>query len=259
MPGVAPQPRFPAIELASSRLRLADGAATTLHVARFSRDAIRPSIILLPGTQTLRTWCAAEDIPDAIVGGYFARPAGAPLGELRIGSVRVSSIPFDSPWDAVRSCLHIDGRDGCSIRMARRSALAAEPEGDLLQAGPLLVSDGAEQIHRGVDPEGFSAGAGQFDSDITDGRYPRAALALAGDDLLAVVSDGRARDEAGLTLAELAEALVELGAHEAINLDGGGSASLVVGGRLRNRPREEHGVPIPAGRPIATAIAFLPV
>jgi exopolysaccharide biosynthesis protein len=73
-----------------------------------------------------------------------------------------------------------------------------------------------------------------------------------------VVCDGRTRDEAGLTLSELADALVELGAEEAINLDGGGSASLVVGGRLRNRPREEHGVPLPAGRPIATAIAFMP-
>jgi exopolysaccharide biosynthesis protein len=128
----------------------------------------------------------------------------------------------------------------------------------LLQAGPLLVRDGASRIHRGADPEGFSAGARQFDSDITRGRYPRAALAVAGGDLLAVVCDGRARDEAGLTLAELADALIELGAEEAINLDGGGSASIVFGGRLRNRPREEHGVPLPAGRPIATAIAFTP-
>ena len=70
--------------------------------------------------------------------------------------------------------------------------------------------------------------------------------------------DGRARDQAGLTLAELATALVERGAEEAINLDGGGSTSLVVGGRLRNRPREEHGVRLPGGRPIATAIAFVP-
>ena len=256
MASVAPQPLSFTSELAVSRLKLADGSTTTLHVARFDRATVRPQVMLLPGSQPLSTWCAAEDVCDAIVGGFFARPAGTPLGELRIGGIPLQSIPFDSPWHAVRSCVHIDGG---AIRLAPRWAIAAEPDGDVLQAGPLLVQAGAARINAGVDPEGFSAGARQFDSDITRGRYPRAALALAGEDLLAVVCDGRAEDDAGLTLAELAGALVELGAEDAINLDGGGSASLVVGGRLRNRPREEHGVPIPAGRPIATAIAFVPV
>ena len=41
--------------------------------------------------------------------------------------------------------------------------------------------------------------------------------------------------------------MIDLGADEAINLDGGGSASLVLGGGLRNRPREEHGIE-PGGR-----------
>jgi exopolysaccharide biosynthesis protein len=61
-----------------------------------------------------------------------------------------------------------------------------------------------------------------------------------------------------MTLAELAQALVDLGAEVAINLDGGGSASLVQGGRMRNRPREEHGIDLLEGRPIVTAIVFEP-
>jgi exopolysaccharide biosynthesis protein len=61
-----------------------------------------------------------------------------------------------------------------------------------------------------------------------------------------------------MTLAEFAQALVDLGAEDAINLDGGGSASLVQGGRLRNRPREEHGIDLLEGRPIVTAIVFEP-
>ena len=113
-------------------------------------------------------------------------------------------------------------------------------------------------IADGEDPEGFSAGAHQFDSDITQGRYPRAALAVAGDRLLAVACDGRTPDDAGMTLVELADALIDLGASEAINLDGGGSASLVHHGRLRNRPREEHGVDLLGGRPVVTAIVFDP-
>jgi Phosphodiester glycosidase len=94
-------------------------------------------------------------------------------------------------------------------------------------------------------------------TDITAGRYPRAALGIGRRGrLLAVAADGRGADDAGLTLAELAEALVALGATRAINLDGGGSASLVGGGALRNRPREGDGAPIPGGRPVTTALVF---
>jgi exopolysaccharide biosynthesis protein len=110
-----------------------------------------------------------------------------------------------------------------------------------------------------ADPEGFSSGAHQFDSDITVGRYPRAALALTDDEVLAVACEGRAPTEAGMTLSELAAALIGLGAHSAINLDGGGSASLVAHGRLLNRPREEHGLDIVGGRPISTALLFRPL
>jgi exopolysaccharide biosynthesis protein len=59
-----------------------------------------------------------------------------------------------------------------------------------------------------------------------------------------------------MTLPELADALIGLGVTDALNLDGGGSASLVHDGRLRNRPREEHGVDLLEGRPVVTAIAI---
>jgi exopolysaccharide biosynthesis protein len=59
-----------------------------------------------------------------------------------------------------------------------------------------------------------------------------------------------------MTLSELAATLIELGASDALNLDGGGSASLVYAGRLRNRPREEHGVDLLDGRPILSAIVL---
>jgi exopolysaccharide biosynthesis protein len=62
-----------------------------------------------------------------------------------------------------------------------------------------------------------------------------------------------------MTLGELADVLVGLGAVEALNLDGGGSASLVHDGRLRNRPREQHGVDLLEGRPVVTAVVLEPV
>lgn len=234
---------------------LSDGARTTLYVAEYRAEQWAPRLALLRRPRALEAWCAERGIAEAIVGGFFTRSTGIPLGELRTHGVRRRYQPFNEPFDGVRACASILGGE---LTIALRDALPAEPRGDLLQAGPLLVRDGARVIRRGSDPEGFSAGQGQFDSDITRGRYPRAALALTDRSVLAVACDGRGRHDAGLTLSELADALLGLGAHTALNLDGGGSTSLVCGALLRNRPREEHGVELGGGRPVTSAIVFEP-
>ena len=236
----------------SLRSQLAGGAATTLHVAAFPLAGVSVRVARLTEPESLLRWCRRTGVAHAIVGGFFVRPDNAPLGELRIGGEPVEHVPFAAPWGAQRACVHA-GPAGVAI--ARRPELPALPRGDLLQAGPLLVRDGASVVTE-EDDEGFSAGAHQFDSDISDGRHPRCALALAAERLLAVACDGRHRDEAGLTLGELAETLVGLGAHTALNLDGGGSASLVCHGELVNRPREQHGIELLEGRQIATALVF---
>ena len=247
--------------LRRERDRLAGGAATTLHVAEHPLRHTALGVERLPVPMALERWCRLRGFDEALVGGFYVRDplersadmlSGMPLGELRTGGMPRESIAFTAPFGARRACVHVSG-DG--VRIARRDELPEILEGDLLQAGPLLVRDG-----RAVDHayEGFSDGSGQFDSDITDGRHPRAALALCDDTLLAVASDGRWHDEAGLTLGELADALVGLGASAALNLDGGGSTSLVCGGRLRNTPRDGDGAVLEGGRPISTALVFTP-
>jgi exopolysaccharide biosynthesis protein len=107
--------------------------------------------------------------------------------------------------------------------------------------------------------EGFSAGAEQFDSDITQERHPRAALGLSEDALVAVACDARrSRVDAGLSMVELASVLVALGARHAINLDGGGSTTLVHRGHLLNRPYSTQDQPAPQSRRVVTALAFEP-
>lgn len=240
--------------LESHRVALGDGAATTVHVATHDLRRTVPRVVRLPAPAPLERWCREHGVAEAIVGGFFVRPVGTPLGELRTSGIARATLPFDAPWGDFRGCLHVLGGQ---VALARRDELPADPAGDLLQAGPLLVRGGAPCLDG--DVEGFSAGQRQFDSDITAGRYPRAALGLtANGRLLAVACDGRADDEAGLTLTELAETLVALGASAALNLDGGGSASLVCAGRLRNVPREDHGVVLAGGRPVSTVIAFTP-
>jgi hypothetical protein len=242
------------------RLKLADGAHTTAHVASYPLERFELGVRLLPGPTPLEAWCRADGVEEAMVGGFYVRSlstgggvaaAGTPLGELRTHGVLRDSLPFSAPWDARRACVHAPAPG--QVQIARREDLPTEPIGDLLQSGPLLVRDGRPVDHA---DEGFSVGADQFDSDITIGRYPRAALGCDGEQLIALACDGRADDEAGLTLDELGTVLIQLGARDALNLDGGGSTSLVCGGILRNVPRESHGVPLTGGRPIATALVF---
>ena len=128
-----------------------------------------------------------------------------------------------------------------------------------MQAGPLLVADGAVAFDPEADHEGFSAGAEQFDSDITAERHPRAALGVSDDALVVVACDGRrSRVDAGLSMLELAGIMVDLGAERAINLDGGGSTTLVHRGHLLNRPYSNVDQPAPESRPVVTALLFQP-
>lgn len=244
----------PRRDVRSWRVDLGAAASTTVHVAVFPRSDVSAAVVALPAPEPLHAWCARSGVADALVGGFFVTPAGPALGEVWRGGRRVPTAPFDARFAASRACLHVDGE---RVAIAPLATLPDVPAGDLLQAGPALVSGGLPIVRDGEDREGFSAGNAQFDSDITAGRHPRAAIGLDETRLIAVASEGRAPDEAGLTLGELADLMAGLGAREAINLDGGGSTSLVAGGRLVNRPREADGRDIPGGRPLLTAIAFV--
>jgi len=251
LPGEAPRGG----RLTRTRVALPGGASTAVYVASYPERATELRVAVLRKPQRLAPWCAARGVEDALVGGFFVRPAGTPLGELRTHGVARRSVPFAQPWRDVRACVSVDGG---RVRIAQRDELPAQPRGDLLQAGPLLVRDGRPVFRREEDHEGFRAANGQFDSDITDGRYPRAAIGLGEDRMFAVAVDGRSKTDAGLTLEELAALMTALGAHTAMNLDGGGSTSLISGGRLRNRPRAGLDRPEPGGRPVSTALLFVP-
>jgi hypothetical protein len=74
-------------------------------------------------------------------------------------------------------------------------------------------------------------------------RHPRSAVGFSRDSatLFLVAVDGRQTESAGMTLVELANALIRLGVHDALNLDGGGSTALVVGDTVVNKPSDQTG------------------
>jgi hypothetical protein len=102
------------------------------------------------------------------------------------------------------------------------------PEGTLqaLAGSQILVKDGKPTVQQGAG-----------------GLHPRTAAAVdaEGETLWLIVVDGRQRGYSeGVTLGELAGIAAELGADRALNLDGGGSSTLVIaddeGTRALNSP-----------------------
>ncbi|HEX5622788.1 MAG TPA: hypothetical protein VFX51_30460, partial [Solirubrobacteraceae bacterium] len=120
------------------RLLLAGGARTTIHVACHDADRTEIRVAVL-GNEHLEPWCARHGVDEALVGGFFVRPDGTPLGEVRTHGVAREHVPFDAPWHTVRPCLHVEGG---RARIARRHELPPAPRGDVLQAGPLLLAGG---------------------------------------------------------------------------------------------------------------------
>ena len=112
---------------------------------------------------------------------------------------------------------------------------------------PVLLRGGV------VTPDVDTAGTATF-----RGVNPRTAVGItAGGGLLFVTVDGRQPGHsAGTTLRETAELLRALGAVDALNLDGGGSTTMVVRGpagrvAVANRPSDAEGE-----RPVANALAL---
>ena len=69
-----------------------------------------------------------------------------------------------------------------------------------------------------------------YDPGHCSGLHPRSGIGLSQDKktLFMVVVDGRSTTSKGVKCSELGQIMKDLGAHRAINLDGGGSSALVV-------------------------------
>lgn len=128
---------------------------------------------------------------------------------------------------------------------------SSEPEQDphwrraysIVGGGPQLIRAGKiaiTEVQEKMTAPGFATG-----------RHPRTAIALLDSGrLLLVTVDGRQPGlSVGMSLQSLAELLLEFSAVEAINLDGGGSTTMVVQNKIVNRPSDQTGE-----RPVSDAI-----
>jgi len=120
---------------------------------------------------------------------------------------------------------HRPGQPADSIEYLNASEWAVR---DALSAGPALIMGG--RVHITADEEVF------FGSSIPNVHPRSAAGRTAEGALIIMVVDGRQDVSRGVYLEELAAMMRDVGAVDAMNLDGGGSSTLVVDGSLLNRP-----------------------
>jgi len=111
---------------------------------------------------------------------------------------------------------------------------------NVISGGPRLVRDGRRSVE--WEAEGIKP-------DVAQGRAPRTAVGITGRRLVIVTVDGRQSGvSVGMTLAELADFMLEMGCADALNLDGGGSSCMWVRGTVQNRPSDGR------ERPVANAL-----
>ena len=135
------------------------------------------------------------------------------------------------------------------------AALARVPIGAPVQVRVGPRTDASSPFMVGLGGKELLLRGGQI-ADIGDeSPQPRTAIGFSGDraTMLLVTVDGRQHDSSGMTLRELAELLISVGAADAMNLDGGGSTTLLArrpgesGPELINQPSSGRERPIPNG------------
>jgi hypothetical protein len=176
------------------------------------------------------------------------------------------------PWDSARYAVSLLGP--ADSRLARGDTLLGVSFGGLAS---ILHAGDTVQVLRAMAPQVTHAVGGlpallrdsivvgAVDS-VNDAGFrgvnPRTAVGIGanGRRLLLVVIDGRqAGFSVGASLRETASLLRDLGARDAINLDGGGSSAMAIadpgatsGFRLVNKPSDKTGE-----RPVANALAIV--
>jgi hypothetical protein len=118
--------------------------------------------------------------------------------------------------------------------------------------GPTLVKNGKVNVTY-TEEVFWGSGVGLDNGD------PRTAVGYTKDNhCIMICADGRQAASNGIGLTELAQVMIDLGCVEAMNLDGGGSTQMAVGGKLVNVPSETRPVPTILAVVSADSVPFLP-
>ena len=209
----------------------------------------------LPARETVQGIAGRNGALAAVNAGFFALAGGAPAGFLKKGGTVVGrarrprgAVAFTERsgkarllFDRVSVVLSPKGkleyqpRLGSSAKDWARAANAIGGAGLLMLNGRALTEWSEEQLSTGFDTT----------------RHPRTMIGVDAQDAIWLVTvDGRQPTlSLGMSFAELQGLSRRLGLKSSLNLDGGGSTTMVVRGNVVNHPSD------PAGpRPVSDAI-----
>ena len=167
------------------------------------------------------------DTTVCVLDGPVGRGGDVPLDPGRF----VLSAYGDSLWEEGEAFLF-----GDTVRVVLQWPPIREPLETLVGGTPRIVLRG--QSVAGL--EEYREGTAKA---FTTDRHPRTGVGFSEDGALVVLVtvDGRQRRSVGMTLPEFADLMIMLGVAEGVNLDGGGSTTMVVGTSVVNRPSDLNG------------------
>lgn len=178
------------------------------------------------------------------------RPRGGPLpaggSSVQATGVRVAEL---AALAQVGRPLRVEG----TLRDSSGCEVSPSPATTILNGGPELVRDGRLHVTPAADGM-VQPGNESFYYGWVHKRNPR-TLAGVDDDgrTVLITADGRSTDALGLSIPESAAVARALGLRAAVNLDGGGSTTMVVDGEVINDPSDATGE-----RPVGDALLILP-
>lgn len=123
--------------------------------------------------------------------------------------------------------------EGDTIKLNMSSA----PDRGIIQE---LIGGGPRLITNGTRPSSF-VGVEGFSESHVNTQHPRTAVGMNADStkVFFLTVDGRQPTiSVGMSCAQLADYMISIGCHHGINLDGGGSTTMVVRGSIVNSPSD---------------------
>ncbi|MBM3848764.1 MAG: phosphodiester glycosidase family protein [Verrucomicrobia bacterium] len=221
----------PHIDTVQPRFRLRVGSSAPVDFGlNEDFDGARPVVLTRAASPAPEPWD-----PRAATGWVLVRDGSHPWLPLAPGRTLRAVVRGPAPTGGGRQEIAPDTlrlQAGPDLRAHLRAGapVVLETATDPSLATAVSAIGGGPALVHLARPTGKSA-ARSFE------RHPRSAFGWNARHAFLVVVDGRqAGLSVGMTLAELSDFLVELGCEEALNLDGGGSTELILGGRILNSP-----------------------
>jgi exopolysaccharide biosynthesis protein len=207
----------------SSHTTIYDSVPQNINMLLVNLKKRKISILYDPAKNiTVSRQASAVKSIAAVNGGFFNVKNGGSATYIRTGGMIVDT-DTATKWSRNANMTGVvlisNGRELFIKQSTTNSWFDSHPEYyDVLVTGPLLVEEGSlVKLPK---------------TSLVTNKHPRTAIGIKNrNKIILITLDGRTTEAAGMTLYELAELMKSLKCRDAVNLDGGGSTTMWIGGK----------------------------